>query len=468
MLNFISLITPRCEADINASNSSISGPGPTSACIRSISLARVQPRACFNRRNAVCNDLDSPVLSKPAPCKPDTVCAEDLHLRLIAGQRVGHHVLFDHAVGGLRTQHACRFCKTDARVRLKGLTSAQSSTITCPARPTLLPRITFAADPAVVRYACISHEQIVVTDFSDISPPPSVPRWIVTNSRILSSVADPCERPFALCTSYPATQILDGRVREKILSSPADCRTFPGKAFAMSLVRAPICTSAPMMQLGLRYRPWHRHRQPDSTMAVGWIGDLFGRGGFGLVLQFAHHLCFGYQPDHPPSPPRPFWRPSLYAESAPFRGAADRRGLPGAGTLRRLSKPAGTNLLSRSGILLSTRIPGRLRHRFDDQDTGHHGKFREVSVEKWFVDGDVLDADDPFRFELDDLIHQQKWVPMRQYPPNLVNVQNGHGKGTVYPPLPYYWRLAAAASQLTPLILKLERHGIYETGIDWG
>ena len=52
-----------------------------------------------------------------------------------------------------------------------------------------------------------------------------------------------------------------------------------------------------------------------------------------------------------------------------------------------------------------------------------------MPVEKRLIHGDILDADNPFGFEFDDAIDQQKRVAMRQDLPDLVNIQNGHGKG---------------------------------------
>ena len=38
-------------------------------------------------------------LSKPRRVRPIAIGAEDLHFGLVAGQRIRHHVLLDHAVG---------------------------------------------------------------------------------------------------------------------------------------------------------------------------------------------------------------------------------------------------------------------------------------------------------------------------------------------------------------------------------
>ena len=69
----------------------------------------------------------------------------------------------------------------------------------------------------------------------------------------------------------------------------------------------------------------------------------------------------------------------------------------------------------------------RLRHGFHDQDAGHNRKLRKVPVEKRLVDGDILDADNPFRLEFEDAIDKQERVAMRQDLPDLIDIQNGHG-----------------------------------------
>src|ERR1700723_1945278 len=62
------LITPRCEAEMNASNSATWGHGSTSACIRSIAWLVFNP-ARVSRRNAVCNDSIA-ALSNPRRASP--------------------------------------------------------------------------------------------------------------------------------------------------------------------------------------------------------------------------------------------------------------------------------------------------------------------------------------------------------------------------------------------------------------
>jgi hypothetical protein len=75
---------------------------------------------------------------------------------------------------------------------------------------------------------------------------------------------------------------------------------------------------------------------------------------------------------------------------------------------------------------------GCLRHCFDNQHAWHHGKVGKMAVEKWFIRGDVFDADNAFGFEFDDLVHQQKRVSVWQNLPDLVHVHQrtsraGHG-----------------------------------------
>nr|GEU28237.1 hypothetical protein [Tanacetum cinerariifolium] len=58
---------------------------------------------------------------------------------------------------------------------------------------------------------------------------------------------------------------------------------------------------------------------------------------------------------------------------------------------------------------------GRLRHRFDHQHARHHRLVREVAVEEFFVDGDVLDGGDELAFFVrEHAVHQQQRVAMRQ------------------------------------------------------
>src|SRR5205807_3668302 len=65
-----------------------------------------------------------------------------------------------------------------------------------------------------------------------------------------------------------------------------------------------------------------------------------------------------------------------------------------------------------------------LRHGLHDQHAGHHRKIGKMALEKRLVIGDVLDADYALRLQLDDAIHQQERVAMRQYPADLVDVQD--------------------------------------------
>jgi hypothetical protein len=49
-----------------------------------------------------------------------------------------------------------------------------------------------------------------------------------------------------------------------------------------------------------------------------------------------------------------------------------------------------------------------------------------MAHEKRLIYGDVLDADDPFLLQLEDGIHQQHGIAMRQNVANRLNVEEGH------------------------------------------
>lgn len=67
-----------------------------------------------------------------------------------------------------------------------------------------------------------------------------------------------------------------------------------------------------------------------------------------------------------------------------------------------------------------------LRHRFNDQHTGHNRVLREVALEERLVGGDVLDTDGFHTwFELDDAINQQERITVRK---QLANGKAVHGE----------------------------------------
>src|SRR5207244_3132837 len=64
---------------------------------------------------------------------------------------------------------------------------------------------------------------------------------------------------------------------------------------------------------------------------------------------------------------------------------------------------------------------GGLRHGLNDEHAGHDRKIGKVPVEEGLVGGNVLDADDALRLELDDAVDQEHGIAMRQYPPDFIH-----------------------------------------------
>src|SRR5687767_8374162 len=71
-----------------------------------------------------------------------------------------------------------------------------------------------------------------------------------------------------------------------------------------------------------------------------------------------------------------------------------------------------------------------LRHRLDDEDAGHDGRAGEVALKEVLVDRHLLDPDDAHPAgQLDDAVHEQERVAVRQDLLNGAGVENGfHGK----------------------------------------
>ena len=71
---------------------------------------------------------------------------------------------------------------------------------------------------------------------------------------------------------------------------------------------------------------------------------------------------------------------------------------------------------------------GHLRHGFDDHHAGHDGEARKMSGEERLIAGDVLYADDRFFVDLENPVHEQHRIAMRQDLLDFLNVEGGHEK----------------------------------------
>jgi hypothetical protein len=60
------------------------------------------------------------------------------------------------------------------------------------------------------------------------------------------------------------------------------------------------------------------------------------------------------------------------------------------------------------------------------QHAGHDGQAGKMAVEKWLVDGDVLDGDDAlFAFEFENTVDEQQRITVRKYLENVVDAEPG-------------------------------------------
>ena len=90
-----------------------------------------------------------------------------------------------------------------------------------------------------------------------------------------------------------------------------------------------------------------------------------------------------------------------------------------------------------------------LRHRLDNQHPRHNRIPRKMSREMRLVYCYVLDSNNRILTYLDDLIHHQHGVPMRQYLRDFFVVQQCHGESVLYQPMPSFLRQATEKQEET-------------------
>src|SRR3984885_5405560 len=248
---------------------------------------------------------------------------------------------------------------------------------------------------------------------------------MLTNSRILfrlpMRVSARSPLYFRSCDATPTVEY-----GKKTLSSPM-CVTPSTYTCAISRVRAPISTSAPMMQEG-PISALVEIRASGSTIAAGWMAmrrlrdrhRLFSHRG--AVLQYAHQLGFGdYHSVHRGLPVHlGDARLALGHLHLDTKLIARPHRTPELGLLDGRQQ---NQLVLAIPHLLEHQHAGHLRHRFHDQHSRHHRKLRKMAHEERFVHRNVLNADDSLLFQLQDGIHQKHRITMRQNVANLLDVE---------------------------------------------
>src|SRR3954447_3178219 len=241
------------------------------------------------------------------------------------------------------------------------------------------------------------------------SPPPAVPGFIVTCSRIvlLRPITSEDFSPAYLrsCGSKPIEANGKMRVRSPIVVSPSTT------TWAISLTPASSTTSAPTTQYG-PIATSSANVAPGATIAVGWICGMRNL----IVEDHRGEDCLGHQ------------------LAADFGAAFEFPDVAAVALLRdtNMKAIAGKNRAAETGVIdtheinqLALRFAPegmddqhgrRLRHRLDDQDARHYRPAREVTLKIMLVDRDVLDAGGPhIRHRIDDLVDHQKRIAVRDH-----------------------------------------------------
>jgi hypothetical protein len=78
------------------------------------------------------------------------------------------------------------------------------------------------------------------------------------------------------------------------------------------------------------------------------------------------------------------------------------------------------------GDLAEHQNSGDLRHGFDDEDAGHHGKIGKMAGKERFGDGHVLDADDALRLQFLNAVDKEKRIAVRKDLLDPLNIHDRH------------------------------------------
>src|SRR5581483_1287027 len=284
---------------------------------------------------------------------------------------------------------------------------AKSPTLTWPAsitlleRMTLLPTLQSCPTWLLARKAQRSPMTVAM-------PPPSVPGFMVTPSRMMQSLptASVDGSPLYLrsCGWWPMEANGKTRVRAPMVVRPTTT------AWLSSTTPSLSTTSAPTWQKG-PIRTSSPSRAPASTIAVAWTSHLgiIRIQDHGADLGLGHHLTVHFR----------------LAVEAPRTSAAAQllhMIVQLVARQHRLAElgavyPHEIHELGFVGDVEVADAQGarRLSQPLDDQNARHDRELGEVPLEERLVDGDALDADGAdVGVHLDDLVDQQERIAMRQ------------------------------------------------------
>ena len=236
-------------------------------------------------------------------------------------------------------------------------------------------------------------------------PPPAVPRWIVTNSRkmLRSPMTGACARPG---TSGPAAA---GR----------STRTGRSRCRRRSSVQPSMTADAPIVQSRADRAPAGRSRR------CGPIDGALRRSAPSGARAPSDRSAVRVGHDAPAAArPRP--PPGRRRTPPPARAPAARAARPSVTSSR--SRSPGTTCRRNLASLTPRSVHARVRRAASRSRSrtaatcasasiistaGHQRRAREMALEELFVDGDVLDGDQPpARLVLVDRVDEQRRVPV--------------------------------------------------------
>src|SRR5215469_5271648 len=254
-----------------------------------------------------------------------------------------------------------------------------------------------------------------------IPPPPSVPREMVTDSRITvsSPMTQAVGSPLYLrsCGAMPTEAKGKMRTRSPILVWPSRTTCEMSSQFSPSVTLGPMVQKGPTVQeAGMT--------APSAMIELGWMGIELVRGlagvMFGVLLlagardELAGDGCFGgdlavdgADALHLDRAGAPVDDSDLDAELVAGDDGFAEAGFVDAGEDHELVVAVGD-------FGEQERTAG-LRHGFDGHDAGHDGVVGEVAGELRLVGGDVFDGDDALlALHLDHAVDEQEGVAVRE------------------------------------------------------
>ncbi len=305
---------------------------------------------------------------------------------------------------------------------------ALSAIVTCPASVTALARYVAGADVTIVRHVHVSHQQIAIANRRGQTAAfgAAMDGYEFADA---VAIADAGKGPFAMILlvlrSHPHRGVW---IESIILTDSCD-------AFDKHTGHEP--RAGANFHFVANNAIW-----PDFSGGVNARARVDNRCGMNLHLlrralktwlsfQLAHYFCLRYDDAVHQRLPGHFGDRALalnYRHFHPELISWDDR-TPEPGGIHRNQKYIHCCSVFYRPQDVHSR---RLRHGLYNQDSRHHWEIGKMPLEEWLIRGHVLDSDNPIFRQLNNPVHQQKRIAVRQNLTNFINVnKNGHGKPSI-------------------------------------